>query len=98
MVYRLALLALFMVALGGCSFISGTSLECGSDGNSTYVKLNQLPQDLSGQVRHYSRLCGFVYDTEEIANANAAPETTDAYGNIPAQLYLRRNQNTLQER
>lgn len=98
MVYRLALLALILAALGGCSFISGTSLECGSDGNSTYVKLNQLPQDLSGQVRHYSRLCGFVYDTEEIANANAAPETTDAYGNVPAAVYLQRYEDSLQER
>lgn len=60
------LLVLAAVPLaGGCSAFSATSLRCGTQGeDSSYVELTSLPQDLSGQVRNYAALCGFVYDQE----------------------------------
>lgn len=49
-----------LAALAGCS---ATSLRCSqsAEGDS-FVELLNLPQDLSGQVRNYADLCGFVYE------------------------------------
>lgn len=47
------------LALGGCS---ATSLRCGSDGEGSFVELYNVPQDLSGSVRHFKDLCGFAIE------------------------------------
>lgn len=53
----IALLAL----LGGCS---ATSLRCGTDGESSFVDLVNVPQDISSQSRYFAELCGFAYEKE----------------------------------
>lgn len=55
------LFVLLLVVLGGCS---ATSLRCGVDGDSSFVELANLPQDLSTTVRYYKDLCGFAYQAE----------------------------------
>mgnify|MGYP006902733617 CR=1 FL=1 len=44
-----------------CFGCSATSLRCSTDGDSSYVELYNLPQNVSQNVRAYSELCGFVY-------------------------------------
>lgn len=59
-----------MLALAGCS---ATSLRCSSSARGdSFVELINLPQDLSGQVRNYANLCGFVYEApaEPVARLN----------------------------
>ena len=58
-----------LTALAGCS---ATSLRCStSAGGDSFVELVNLPQDLSGQVRNYANLCGFVYErAEPVARLN----------------------------
>ena len=57
---RIIFTALPLVFLAGCS---ATSLRCSTSAEGdTFVELVNLPQDLSGQVRNYADLCGFVYE------------------------------------
>lgn len=71
----LVLLAFPLVALAGCS---ATSLRCStSAGGDSFVELINLPQDLSGQVRNYANLCGFVYEkAEPLARLNIVDSAT----------------------
>lgn len=52
------LMVTFLLAVSGCS---AQTLRCGTDGESSYVELVNVPQDLTAQVRHYRDLCGFNY-------------------------------------
>ncbi len=53
---------LLLSTLMGCSV---TSLQCGTDGDSSFVNLNTTPQVLSQNAREMSNLCAFVYDEKE---------------------------------
>ena len=55
-------LALSTALLSGCS---ATTLRCGTDGESSYVDLVNVPQDISAAVREYKDLCGFTYEGEK---------------------------------
>ena len=59
---KLVILSL-MGLLSGCS---ATSLRCGTDGESSFVDLVNLPQDLSSQSRYFKELCGFAYEVEGV--------------------------------
>jgi len=52
-------LALAFTSLMGCSV---TSLQCGVDGDSSFVNLNTTPKVLSQNARNMAELCGFSYD------------------------------------
>ncbi len=43
---------------------SATSLRCGTDGESSYVDLVNLPQDISANSRYYAALCSFAYEAQ----------------------------------
>ncbi len=59
-------LILALAALGaiisGCSV---SSLRCGTDGDSSFVDLTNIPQDISSQSRYFGELCGFAYEKVE---------------------------------
>lgn len=55
-----------LVVLSGCS---ATSLRCSVDGDSSFVELINIPQDLGGQSRHFKELCAFAYE-EPVARLN----------------------------
>lgn len=55
---------LFAASVMGCSV---TSLQCGVDGDSSYVNLNTTPKILSQNARNMATLCAFAY--EELENA-----------------------------
>lgn len=57
-VKKLLLLAL-SASLVGCS---ATTLRCGVDGETSYVDLVNVPQDISTNARNFRDLCGFAYD------------------------------------
>ncbi len=57
---KLALLIL-CTSLMGCSV---TSLQCGVDGDSSYVNLNTTPKVLSQNARSMGELCSFVYEVK----------------------------------
>lgn len=46
----------------GCLGCSATSLRCSTDGDSSYVELINVPQELGGQSRHFKELCSFAYE------------------------------------
>ncbi len=55
-------LAIFLaLAPMGCSV---TSLQCGVDGDSSFVNLNTAPKILSQNARNMAELCSFAYDQE----------------------------------
>jgi len=56
--------ALGVLTLGmmGCAV---TSLQCGVDGDSSFVNLNTTPQVLSQNTRQMAELCSFAYDNED---------------------------------
>ena len=57
------LTGLFLFAsVMGCSV---TSLQCGTDGDSSFVNLNTTPKVLSQNAREMAKLCAFVYDEKE---------------------------------
>lgn len=58
--------------LGVLSGCSATTLRCGTDGESSFVDLLNLPQDISGQARYFKELCGFAYEepVEPVARLN----------------------------
>lgn len=51
-------------ALMGCSAMS---LQCGVDGDSSFVNINSAPQVLSQNSRNLAELCGFAYEVENNA-------------------------------
>lgn len=50
-----------MLTISACS---ATSLRCGVDGDTSFVDLVNLPQDISSQSRYFAELCGFAYEAE----------------------------------
>ncbi len=58
---RLWILALLGI-ISGCS---ATTLRCGITEDTSYVDLTNVPQDLSGQARYFTDLCGFAYEKGE---------------------------------
>ena len=57
-VVLLVLLTLF----AGCT---ATSLRCGTDGESSFVDLINVPQDISSQSRYFAELCSFPYEADD---------------------------------
>ncbi len=55
------LCALFLLLLAGCSV---TSLQCGTDGDSSFINLNTTPKILSQNARTMAELCSFAYQQE----------------------------------
>ncbi len=53
-----------LVALMGCSV---TSLQCGVDGDSSFVNLNSTPATISQNSRNMAELCGFAYEVDKNA-------------------------------
>lgn len=49
--------------MAGCSAFSATSLRCGTDGQSSYVDLLNMPQDITKTSRDFAELCSFAFDT-----------------------------------
>ncbi len=45
---------------------SATSLRCGTDGESSFVDLVNLPQDMSANSRNYAQLCSFAYEKDDL--------------------------------
>jgi len=48
--------------LMGCT---ATSLQCGVDGDSSFVNLNSTPATISQNSRNLAELCGFAYEAEK---------------------------------
>ena len=67
--FRFLFVPLVTILLAGCS---ATSLRCGVDADSSFVELYNVPQNFSQNIRSYSELCGFAYDTPtgEVARLN----------------------------
>ncbi len=64
-------LALSLLSLAACS---ATTLRCGIDDDQSYVELINIPQDITGQARHFTNLCGFAYTLEEPVKLNIIGE------------------------
>lgn len=60
---KLIPLGLSLALLAGC--FSATSLRCGTDGESSFVDLVNMPQDISSQSRYFAELCSFAYEPEQ---------------------------------
>ena len=60
---KLLTLCLSLAMLGGCS---ATSLRCGTDGESSFVDLVNMPQDISSQSRYFAELCSFAYEQNNV--------------------------------
>lgn len=73
--YLLLSSAIPLALLAGCS---GTSLRCGTDGDSSYVELVNVPQDLTSAVRHYRDLCGFNYGVDDGQASQDEPQRLKA--------------------
>lgn len=56
--FMVIVVMIMLGCLGGCS---ATSLRCGTDGESSFVDLLNVPQDISAQSRYFRELCGFAY-------------------------------------
>ncbi len=65
------IIVLLAVSLSGCS---ATSLRCGVDGDSTYLEMVSMPQDLGPFSRNVASMCGFAYDQPEQAVLNIIGE------------------------
>jgi len=59
---KILLVAFLVGSLIGCSV---TSLQCGVDGDTSYVNLNTAPKILSQNARNMAELCSFAYDQEQ---------------------------------
>lgn len=57
--WKLIMSLALLGVLGGCS---ATTLRCGITEDTSYVDLTNVPQDLSGQARYFTDLCGFAYE------------------------------------
>jgi len=55
-------LLLLGALMAACSV---TSLQCGTDGESSFVTLNTTPKVLSQNARNMATLCSFAYDEAE---------------------------------
>ncbi len=55
-------LLLLAAMMGGCSV---TSLQCSTDGDSSYVNLQTTPKVISQNARSMADLCSFAYDDTE---------------------------------
>ncbi len=53
------LLGFLFFLVMGCSV---TSLQCGTDGESSFVNLNTAPKILSQNARNMAELCSFAYE------------------------------------
>jgi len=51
-----------LVGTMGCSAMS---LQCGVDGDSSFVNINAAPQIVSQNSRNLAELCGFAYEVEK---------------------------------
>ncbi len=60
---QILLVTLFTSSMG-CSV---TSLQCGVDGDSSYVNLQSTPTIISQNSRNLAELCGFAYEDQENA-------------------------------
>ncbi len=60
---KLIPLILLAATMGACSV---TSLQCGTDGDSSFVNLNTAPKVLSQNARNMAELCSFAYDEQEV--------------------------------
>jgi len=56
------LLVLLLPAWTGCA---ATSLQCGVDGDSSYINLNTTPQAVAQTARTLAELCSFNYLGED---------------------------------
>ncbi len=54
--YKFAGFILLCLPMAGCS---ATSIRCGSDGESSYVDLTNIPDNLPNQIKSYAQLCNF---------------------------------------
>lgn len=95
-IWRVLLVLALAPLAGGCAAFSATSLRCGTDGeDSSYVELLNLPQDISGQIRNYAQLCGFVYDT---AGGTAYVPEKNSDETIQAYVLANRFEDSLEKR
>lgn len=64
-IYKITLtvaLVLLATTMMGCSV---TSLQCGVDGDSSFINLNTTPKVLSQNMRNMAQLCAFAYEVLE---------------------------------
>jgi len=54
-------IAFLLATLPGCAV---TNLQCGTDGESSFVNLQSTPQTISQNTRQMAALCSFAYDQE----------------------------------
>ncbi len=59
---KLSLAALLVGSAMGCSV---TSLQCGVDGDSSFVNLQTNNQVISHSARNMAELCSFAYEQEK---------------------------------
>ena len=55
------ILACFAI-ISGCS---ATTLRCGTDGESSYVEVISVPQDVANTTRNFADLCAFNYEEDD---------------------------------
>ncbi len=55
-------LTVILLSTMGCSAMS---LQCGVDGDSSFVNINAAPQVLSQNSRNLAELCGFAYEAQD---------------------------------
>jgi len=60
---KIVLILLLAATVGACS---ATSLQCGTDGDSSFVNLNTTPKVLSQNARNMADLCSFAYDEFQV--------------------------------
>ncbi len=56
-----------LILVGGMLGCSATSLQCGVDGDSSYVNLISTPEIISQNSRNLGELCGFAQEEPENA-------------------------------
>ncbi len=61
---KISLLLLLAATTMGTA-CSVTSLQCGTDGESSFVTLNSTPKVLSQNARNMAMLCSFAYSEEQ---------------------------------
>ncbi len=57
----ISLLTLLAAMMGACT---ATSLQCGTDGDSSFVTLVTTPKILSQNARTMGELCSFAYEAQ----------------------------------
>lgn len=59
--------AMKLIFLFSVLFVTGcsaSSLRCATDGDSSYVELYNIPQNVSQNIRAYQEVCAFAYEKE----------------------------------